>query len=364
MDRTTLRHFLLSGPTKKFDVLSVYKDENAKLPPGEPPVQLFRHEYLNKSILMKFLAIDSDEWRYTTNPVKTLVYFPYDIENPRDGGESFYFAPNTMRDHWETMVDRNKRDQTLFEEDLKILKVCADAPTFNPFLLGDAFERANLEVHPAFLTVDQRQSEAAKLRIRDRIRPLIAAALPGADALESAMDSFVEKIWEQTDFKDIIPLVRSMGLPEEEAGDIFHAWCGLSVFEQEFVDLKPKITLVGKWMQKYSQPKGALPPEAKAMLDAAANLARRKIQENWATGNAILTDYRTSYEGFVGIERNVGPFIGFLRESKENFWRLGDMLGRLEQAVYAWASFTGDKKDAPMPYDRLQDFYQVVNQTN
>ncbi|MEM6852697.1 MAG: hypothetical protein AAF527_13280, partial [Pseudomonadota bacterium] len=62
------------------------------------PETLFRATALNKCILFKFLVTDPAERSETSSPIRTLVFFPYDDEQPGDGGESFFFSAHRLRE--------------------------------------------------------------------------------------------------------------------------------------------------------------------------------------------------------------------------------------------------------------------------
>ena len=361
MDRKVLKYFLMAGPARKFPVLDFYLSA-AKADP-ENPARLFHTTALNKAYILKFL--DTEDYRNTGDkpPVKTMIYLPYDVEAPTQGGESMFYTKDRILDYTGAAKSDDEALMSQTDEDIAILDVLDSVPSFNPFLLEDAFDRAGIEIPPAYLSIEEKHSAAIKNCIRGRIRPLITAAM-GADSegAEKAIDSFVDSIWQLDDMAKIRPLTQVLGIPDADAEETLRSWCGLTFFEQEYQALAPELRQVAEWMAKFARPSETLPREMLEGLDMTANTARNKIQQGWRSGQETLNGFRDSFDGFVGEKRDVQSFIAFLKGAKGHFWQVGEVLGRLEQAVYAWRSFTRDSPNKPLSYDRLTEFYFVVNQ--
>ncbi|MEM1104436.1 MAG: hypothetical protein AAGH48_10050 [Pseudomonadota bacterium] len=361
MDRTTLKYFLAAGPAKKYAVLDFYKQALRDNPAA--PETLFRATALNKCILFKFLVTDPAERSETSSPIRTLVFFPYDDEQPGDGGESFFFSAHRLREYWSTRSGDTLINTSDLEPDIHLLELLDRIPTFNPFLMGDALERAGIVAPAIYVGADADYARLVTSSIRDRIRPLIVAAM-GGRGMDSAIDRFVEHIWKLDEPEKIRPLVQALGLPVDSAHEILHSWCGLTFFEQEFEKLQPELRTAAEWLAKFPRPSETLPPDLRQLVDMAAQSARSKIHENWRAGQSTLSAFQASYDEFVGPARNVGGFVRFLKDSKRHFWSVGEVLGKLEQSVYAWRTFTRGRPKTALPYDRLMDLYTLINQAS
>ncbi|MEM8985716.1 MAG: hypothetical protein AAGC95_03245 [Pseudomonadota bacterium] len=362
MDRDTLKTFLSAGPTRKFDLGAI----TAKLEEQEDAQRLFRSRSLNRAIFLKYLDTDDQGQTPKQSPVRTLVYLPFDPKAPQDGGQSFFYSR-------ERFTDFSKNGKAFFsiaqepedlQRDADILDVFTDAPTFNPFLLHDAFERSGYALEPAFFNVDPHHVHLVKTRIKNRIRPIIIAALENTNgAMDRSLDTFAARIWENKELDRIRPLIKALDLPEHEAGDIFHSWCGITYFEEEFVALAPHLKRFAVWLSENRRPRESLTGEAAELIDNAASTARKRYRATWVSAVETLQAYQRTFESFVGRERNITPFIDFMRDARQHFWTLGAALGRLEQSAYAWRTFAKGYDGVRLPFDRLNAFYQVINQT-
>ncbi|MBT5809162.1 MAG: hypothetical protein HOI19_02255, partial [Rhodospirillaceae bacterium] len=86
MDRSQLRNMIESGRAIALDCYAIGKS----IPADDPIGQLFQTDLLNKSVLIKRYQPALATARLDVH-VDTVVYFPYDFENPYDGGESIDF---------------------------------------------------------------------------------------------------------------------------------------------------------------------------------------------------------------------------------------------------------------------------------
>ena len=54
------------------------------------------------------------------------------------------------------------------------------------------------------------------------------------------------------------------------------------------------------------------------------------------------------------------PFVSFLCEARASYWRMGDVLGKLEQATLVWKHFSRSFQDARLPAQLLLDLLDVL----
>ena len=90
---------------------------------------------------------------------------------------------------------------------------------------------------------------------------------------------------------------------------------------------------------------------------------RARIREDWHRSIEIIKEYRRTYNQLIH-EHKAADFITFMNQSREHYWALGDLLGRLEQSNYAWAYYTRNFPNQALPYDRLTEFYEVLKQAH
>ena len=86
MDRSQLRNMIDSGRAIALDCHAI----GQTIPADDPIGLLFKTDIMNKSVLMKRYEPTMSSARQPV-VVATLVYFPYDFDNPYEGGESLVF---------------------------------------------------------------------------------------------------------------------------------------------------------------------------------------------------------------------------------------------------------------------------------
>ena len=193
MDRNLLNYFLRSGPSRRFDVTEISAKVEAE---GDRAGKLFELGALNKSILFKFMEFGSDrksaESGDRCQPIRTLIFLPYNTARPGDGGESFVFSRQNLKKYCDYHFSRSL-DSARFGSDQERLEVIDSVPTLNPFLLKEAFDKADIHVPDGYLGLDPKSHAQLKQRLRARVRPLIMAAYePGAGNVNSAIEELCE----------------------------------------------------------------------------------------------------------------------------------------------------------------------------
>lgn len=362
MEREVLRHFLNSGPTRKFDVRILTARARRHNTNAKP---LFRTEFLNRSVIFKHLEVGPG-FNANEYPIKTLIFLPYDLEKPSDGGESFIYSAQNLRTYCDYKMDGRRPDQKCLDEDIAVLDILNGLPALSPFLIEDAFDKAGLALPAYYLELAPEQIAKIKSRIRARLRPLVAAALPrGKGApLNAALDRIVDRFLRPDSLAEIRPLAEALRLPEENASEILSAWTGITFFEQELYAVEPRLRALAAWFAQYSRPRETVPREERDYLTASSAFIRKRIREDWAKAVRIIGEYQTSYRQLADDEAgDLSIFIDFLHGSRTHYWTIGDVLGKLEQATYAWERFTKPYPNQPLPYGHLSEFYKVLCQS-
>ena len=86
---------------------------------------------------------------------------------------------------------------------------------------------------------------------------------------------------------------------------------------------------------------------------------RQKVRADWNDIVAISGQYRESYDAMV-FRSNLEPFIQFLKTAQANYWRMGEVLGRLDMTVAVWARFTRHCGERRLPYPLLFEMLAVL----
>ncbi|NWG45809.1 MAG: hypothetical protein HXY25_04580 [Alphaproteobacteria bacterium] len=360
MDRTLLRYFLKSGPTKKYDVLAATL---GLIGSGGSDRFLFDATVLNRSIIFKY--IDHNAVRHTDNPLEThntLVFLPYNVERPEEGGEGFIHNADSFQRFFAAKFRDDAGLRRSLAADRERLDVLASLPTLSPYLIEDAFERAGLAIPTAYLDLTDETRTRIQARLRQRLRPVVLRAFEGTKVGTRDIEAFVTKIIEANDLKALMPLVMALRLQEDTALEAFRAWTGVTYFEDEYATLQPRLTQFAGWLTQHWAPREAITPNHRRRLASIAKQLRVRIRDDWRASLDILTRYRDSYSALVQ-DQNAGPLVGVLADARELFWDLGDILGRLEQSVFAWTDYRRRSGGEQFPCALIEEFYEVIGRT-
>jgi hypothetical protein len=374
MDREMLRFFLTIGPVLKFDVAFFTKRLLAAagpLPEPRPqpmperaaaasPGLLFATRRLNHCVILKHIVPTSAKSGEEENPIRTLVFFPYDQGKPQDGGESFFFSEDAFARTFSTRFERQAARLEGFASDCQTLALLDGIPAFCPFIVGLAFERAGQTIPPAYL--DLAPSVRAKLtqHLKSRIRPLIIAAyrdVPGNT--ERAVDDLTERLFLVRNIDEIMPLVHALRLPPEQAVELVQSWIGIAYFEYEYSRMQSTMKQFSDWINRFSLPRENLGFNDRTYILSLSSLIKEKIRDRWNKVVAISSEYRTSYEDMV-FKGQPETFRAFLISARQRYWSMAETLGQLEQTLIAWGQYTKSYPNLPLPYAQLLEFYGIL----
>lgn len=358
MDRAQLKFLLSSGPSRMLDVRKARGD--GRLEP------LFAITHLNNAILFKQAPAELGQDDDVLPSIATMIYLPFDRRRPEEGGESFFFSRTNLTKVLElTLGDKGPTPEQLLK-DLELLKVLDSIPTFSPFLMKDALERAHLSIPEGYFVIGERDSATIKQSMRARLRPLVATAFKTdqKSVSNTSIERLVHKLWELDDLEELAPLILAFRLSLEEAPDIFYCWLGIAFFENEYIRLQTRLKKLAEWISKNPRPKEILPREALDHYQHSVTQVRRLLQLHWRQSLSILRQYADTYEELVGPKSSAGPFTDFLRNARDHFWTLGGALGRLEQSIEVWDLVCGRTNYERPTYERGTELFHMLAQVN
>jgi hypothetical protein len=357
MDREVLKLFLRAGPARRFDVC-YFTRRLAKA--GGKPEFLFNTPFLNHSILFKCVDLSQDRQREDRQTVGTLVYMPYDVTRPGDGGEAFFFSEENFTRYCEYKVSGNDGLNGELEPDCNKLRVLDSIPTFSPFVIEQAFQRAETSFPDSYLQLTPDVRTRVTAHLKGRLRPLIVAAYKRSTKnVEKAVEDLTAKLFCLSDLRYILPLVQALRLPPDLAKEVLTSWLGIAYFEYEYSFLQPKLKEFAGWMGKYSQPSEIIGRREQEFLVGQINSIKQKIRSDWNESVLISNEYRNSYESMV-FKGDLEPFVGFLKNAESFYWRMGEVLGRLEQTVAVWRHFVRHYHERRLPFALLSEMLDVL----
>ena len=272
--------------------MTVAADNGTTLPPT-----FFDSSLLKNVILIKTVERESAEMDEGAT-LQTRLFFPFDPRNAGKGGVSLLcgrdFSVRTLEKHF----DIKKIDPERIEGDLKKLNLLRKSPSFSPFLLRDAFERAGFNIDKRFFDVSDADADALREHLKSKLKPLAAMALNLSPTLvgNEALDLLARKLWELNDQKFLNPLARALKIPEYDTIDVLYAWIGVSFFEREFAKLQMKLRNLAAWLAAKPPFADNANPELVREYEEDRTQVRERVRWAWTTSGEIFGRFKSSYD--------------------------------------------------------------------
>ncbi|GAB5389151.1 MAG: hypothetical protein Alpg2KO_21190 [Alphaproteobacteria bacterium] len=358
MDRRLLKYLLASGPSRKFDVRAATLGLGDQTAPEAP---LFKTDALNHSILIKYREPGNDMEGQTDSLIPTIVYMPYDPEEPTEGGESFIFSPENYTAFMAEKSNHATGDEKPVSHDCDVLEALDDLPTLSPYLIGEEFKRRGLTVDEAYLRVTGSSANSLHDHMCQHLRPLVETAFGAGHArLEDLIDRIAQVVVEGTDLDALRPLGHALKLNDEMMQKCFTSWAGITHFESEFQGVLPGIRNLLTWLGQFYLPKGRLPTEMKLDMLQYADYLRTNMRNDWTAIQGMFSNYSSAYAMLVE-DGDAVAFQKILQKAPEYYWRMGDILGRKQQLLGYWEELQHRHGDGFFPYEVLDEFYSITN---
>ncbi len=350
MDRARLRAVLSGGSSIIFDArprpVAEKTDAQAE--------GFFESRLLRNVMLVKL--VESSEDVLSRPGLQTLLYFPYDPQQIGDGGASISYSREQFRIALERNFGVEKIDETKFAADQAKLEVFGKVPSFSPFLMRDAFERAHITVNRDFFAITESEAEAVRERVKTKLKPLAAMAPDLSPELigGSQLDILVRKLWQLDDAQFLLPLSRALQIPDGEAIDVFYSWIGVSYFQSEFVSREQRVKVLAEWLAKKSIPYEYVPAMDLKEYTANRQFVRERLRGAWSGACDVFTRFDKSYHSLISAARDPKPFVDFLRTVRLDFNALGEGVSMIDQCLSVFDFWMGRIGTQRLNYDALR----------
>jgi hypothetical protein len=302
--------FLQSGPARKYDVSRFTRAIVANK--DSEPLFLFRNKFLNHTILFKCMILDDYSRCTPDKPISTLVYMPYDIDRPQEGGESFVFSPANFTRYCAHKLQTANMNLLAVEYDLGILKILDSLPTFSPLIVELALERNNIAIPSAYLDLTPELRVKLRAQLKGRIRPIIVAAYDRSSAsVEKAVEDMTGKLFSLHDLREILPLVQALGLQHENAVEFLSSWIGITYFEYEYSTIQNHLKDFAAWLSKASYLTEHISGRDKEYIDGLLLYIKGRLSTDWKPIYALSDEYRETYSNLV-YNGEIAKFSKFL----------------------------------------------------
>lgn len=282
--------------------------------------------------------------------VTTVVYFPYDSDNPYEGGESLDFNDGGFHNSLSYMIGKGFVSPDLqqqIDNDMDVLRLFNSMHSLDPFMLKSKAEQLDAveRIHDAYYAISAEEWDKIRVPIRAKIQTLVSKALGSlgeetdGKAREQYIERFLMKIWEAKDVQGIEPFVQAMQLAPERAPEIFFAWKAVCYYQVRFEELLEPMKVMFQWVghNDLCFPVDFVtlsPDEQKRIREKRAQL-RKKMREGYIKAMEVLNAYEHSYNEFVSNDRPQ-TFMSFLENAENSYLLLANHVSIANHSVNLW----------------------------
>jgi len=345
MDRSQLRNMIASGRAVALDCYEI----GSEIPAADPVGQLFKTRVMNNSVILKRFEPALATARQPV-VVTTVVYFPYDIKNRYDGGESLDF--NAFSFHSDLSFKISKDDtsaeiQDQINSDMEVLSLINSMHSLDPFMFKSKAEQQDKadSIHEAYFAISPKEWDKIRIPIREKIQTLVTKALgdsSGVDnklAREQYIEKFLMKIWEAKDVNGIEPFIQAMQLEPARAPDVFFAWKAVCYYQVRFSEVLKPLQTMFKWVGHdqlcFPVDHAGLSNEEYESIQHKRDNLRKKMRDGYIGAQKVLQMYEHSYNEFVNNDRPQA-FINFLENSENSYLLLANHVSIAAHSINLW----------------------------
>lgn len=344
MDRDQLGQIIDAGRTSALNCLEIGKT----IPADDPIGLMFRNEALNRSTFFKVME-QITSLHHTISIVQTLIYFPYNLGNVYEGGDSILFDDPSFHRLMQVKVEidtKSRQGQINYVMDLELIEMIHSLPSLDPFLFKSKAEQLDLldRIHPNYFAIGEKEWERIRRPIRDTILKLVKAAFGDAAAadekrFEKLANRFLDKIWEARDVRGIEDFVRSMDVPPQQAPEMFFAWKAVCFYQDQFDQQQDQFKAFFDWLADDSLTRpldiDRLSRPDRERIDHNLAALRVRVRQSHQKVVGILMKYEESYQRFVERHEPKG-FKEFLGSAERHYQEIAACLSAATHATKVW----------------------------
>ena len=351
MNRTQLRNLIDSGRAIAMDCYAIGR----KIDPEDTPGPLFQTDILNKTVILKRYE-NTGKARLSDAVVDTIVFFPYDTDNPYEGGESVNFSAPGFQEAVGFKIAKTHPTPELKQQiaaDTRYLDLFDSLHSLDPFLFKMKAEQIEIheDIHELYFAISKEEWERIRIPIREKISKLVTKALGEGAAdeddeetlsREQYVERFLTKIWEAKDIDGIEPFVDAMQISAEKAPEVFFAWKAVCYFQVRFREMESRLRKMFQWVGDDSlcSPRNSigLLPEEQRTLRIRRRQIREQMRDSYEACNKLIGLYERSYDAFVEND-NPQAFIGFLDNSERSYLTLATHVSIATHCLKLWEQY-------------------------
>lgn len=318
--------------------------------------RLFENETLNTTIIFKYPNFDAaqapseniipglEEFltdKSEKKPIRTAIFVPKDAKDVRLGGFGIFMDDDKFPEMSERYLGF-KIDKSVRQPDLEKLGILENCPSFDPFLVKEAFDLAGTDIDPSYVSISEEDAQQVRGLIQAKLKPIVAKALNlnHEGRIENSSRQFLETIWDPQ-AETGAHFIAAFGIGISDAPKVFSAWKGVAYFDNEFNQRQSDSRKLVAWLKSdASTPSdyAKLSTQEKQQIDMFRKSVTSKILNVSNNISLILNRYQKSYRDFIDHDKPK-EFQKFLMGAEKYYWTLGGCNGVLAQVIGTWKRY-------------------------
>ncbi|HEX4534322.1 MAG TPA: hypothetical protein VH000_08830 [Rhizomicrobium sp.] len=333
---------------------------------GEEPeyraAPLFDSPIINSALILKHRVRGDESYLFDTpHNVATKVIVPFDMDDLKLGGRSFFYGQRGFRDAMRQIGNYNP---DAMQRDLEVLRLISTVPSLDPFLLREHLRFNDINVADCYFEI----SAADKVRMSEfvatDIRHLIHLAFAKGAGASSSTAKLVSALLSTAVDEKLEPMRITLMLDGEQFREGVFSWRGFLYYKWSMNQLWPGLgsaiqelkTIRASGVQTNEQLR--LIAEHKKRVILAILRARQDVA-------AAVKNYDDAYSDLVEHGKPA-TFRDFLLKAPAMFITLGERVGTISHIVSFWQYRFGSRGMKTADADELiaifNDFESGFNQ--
>jgi hypothetical protein len=311
---------------------------------------MFTHPVLNRTIIVKHHPRPGEfDYRPDRRAVSTKVIFPFDANDLQLGGQFILVDQADFREQFDRQLDYLEGDRA---RDLAVLKVIDSLPTLDPFLLREALIASKFDVAPCYFRLSPTDQSEMLGFVAEQVTTLIdlCFAGPGSEIHADKAKRLSELLLAGRDSSELDPLREALHLAPAQFSEAVFCWKAVLYYRWRSRGLAPEVKATRKAIgsvdlgrfEDYTAPFVA---QALGRLDSMMGECERRIAQ-------MFKIYDDVFDA-LAEKRSPEPFRRMLVDGPRVFARLGERMGRLEQAVSFWRHQFPDRRIRQAPPEAI-----------
>lgn len=347
-----LENILQASSAVSFRILDISR----QLQPAE---RMFQSEELNQIIIFKqpSFAIDRSPKEMRARPapagtksslgrpIQTAIFIPKVHNEPDLGGHAIFMGQPKYAEMMKHHCGIDVTDVAAHANDLALLRVLEDVPSFDPFLLKSVLTDKKMSIDEHYLNVAKEEEAEVRQVIEQRVRPIVSRAYAGlapAEA-EKRTQSFIDGIWDPNS-SDATAFIAAFRVEAAAIPEVFGAWKGVSYYQYQLQHIRPRIAELLSFLQSDD----SIPTDIRKMVGSEREslmMFRKdiltRLRNAYKNTQTILQECDQAYDALIN-DGNPLPFRDFLITAIDKYWTLGACNCALALVTDVWFRFSGN----------------------